>query len=781
MRLEGTAPVIEDCVFEANTTHGLYYDFIGVSLDALDVVNCTFRDHPGDAVNLNILLFKSPLILRRDPFAIFSQCTFENNATGLDSDMPLAPVCRIEDSTFTGNDLATYGSVDIVNCDVVGGVNGFAGEIEGTPHHIAVDDCRISGLTGVVFDDAQEIRVTGCEITDNPGSIHTGGPQEEAYEILEFTDCEITGNGGDLHLGTPFVSQSTLSLVDCVYAANGGPVSYEHRGGFGSLTVTGSTVVGNDGGGILVIGAFGGAAVTNSIVAGNVGAGIRWNEPAATWTVTCSDVWNNTAGDYSGLPDQAGLAGNITADPLFCDPAAGDDTLRADSPCLPGATGCGLMGARGQGCALPTIWFVATWGSDGSGNGTAANPFHTVQFGLDTAAVGDTVAVDVGVYPEALEITRGVLLVAESADPAQCILSGVPDHRVVTIHSAPDTVRIRGFSIFGGQPTIGGYDGINPGGGVLVYGPPLVMESCRIAHNATPLAETGTGGGGIHARDGSYLRLVDCEVYDNLSFRAGGLLHRSSAPLEIHGSLVFDNHSERQAGGVWILPPEANGSTCVIAGSTIAHNTATLNGSGLEVYLSDLELHHSIVAFNSGGDCQARLTDCTGDLACNDLFDPGGGCVYDANPLIPRPSDIDADPWFCRKFPGDYRLLEGSPCAMGESSCGQIGAQGVGCLYTEAPPNLPATAQLHPPRPNPFNARVTLSFALARPGRARLEVVDLRGAAVTTLVFEELPRGEHEVTWAGTDTRGRQASAGVYLVRLVTDDGVLTTRVALVK
>ena len=130
MRLEGTAPVIEDCVFEANTTHGLYYDFIGVSLDALDVVNCTFRDHPGDAVNLNILLFKSPLILRRDPFAIFSQCTFENNATGLDSDMPLAPVCRIEDSTFTGNDLATYGSVDIVNCDVVGGVDGFAGEAD---------------------------------------------------------------------------------------------------------------------------------------------------------------------------------------------------------------------------------------------------------------------------------------------------------------------------------------------------------------------------------------------------------------------------------------------------------------------------------------------------------------------------------------------------------------------------------------------------------------------------------------------------------------------------
>ncbi|MEJ2722254.1 MAG: FlgD immunoglobulin-like domain containing protein, partial [bacterium] len=50
-----------------------------------------------------------------------------------------------------------------------------------------------------------------------------------------------------------------------------------------------------------------------------------------------------------------GKYGNISKDPLFCDPDDGDFTLAALSDCLPAYNTCGvLIGALDQGCDEPT-------------------------------------------------------------------------------------------------------------------------------------------------------------------------------------------------------------------------------------------------------------------------------------------------------------------------------------------------------------------------------------------------------------------------------------------
>jgi CubicO group peptidase (beta-lactamase class C family) len=75
-------------------------------------------------------------------------------------------------------------------------------------------------------------------------------------------------------------------------------------------------------------------------------------------------------------------------------------------------------------------------------------------------------------------------------------------------------------------------------------------------------------------------------------------------------------------------------------------------------------------------------------------------------------------------------------------------------------------AVLYQNAPNPFNPATTISFELSRPARVELEVYDVTGRLVATLLDGELPRGVHEVWWNATDPGLPAASSGVYLYRM---------------
>jgi len=82
------------------------------------------------------------------------------------------------------------------------------------------------------------------------------------------------------------------------------------------------------------------------------------------------------------------------------------------------------------------------------------------------------------------------------------------------------------------------------------------------------------------------------------------------------------------------------------------------------------------------------------------------------------------------------------------------------------PEQAPSAFLLGPARPSPFKASTQLSFTIEQAAKTRLDVFDVTGRAVVTLVDTELPVGRHTCTWDGTDSRGRSAAAGVYFVRL---------------
>jgi hypothetical protein len=79
--------------------------------------------------------------------------------------------------------------------------------------------------------------------------------------------------------------------------------------------------------------------------------------------------------------------------------------------------------------------------------------------------------------------------------------------------------------------------------------------------------------------------------------------------------------------------------------------------------------------------------------------------------------------------------------------------------------------------PNPFrDAGMICEFALPSKTRARLEVHDVRGRRVRTLVDEERDAGVHRVSWDGKDARGLPAGNGVYFLRLQAAGRALTSK-----
>src|SRR4030095_9316052 len=65
------------------------------------------------------------------------------------------------------------------------------------------------------------------------------------------------------------------------------------------------------------------------------------------------------------------------------------------------------------------------------------------------------------------------------------------------------------------------------------------------------------------------------------------------------------------------------------------------------------------------------------------------------------------------------------------------------------PPSPRPAAALLPSVPNPFRAQATLPFVLARAGRVRLEVFDLRGRKVATLLDGVREAGPQSARWDG--------------------------------
>jgi hypothetical protein len=94
---------------------------------------------------------------------------------------------------------------------------------------------------------------------------------------------------------------------------------------------------------------------------------------------------------------------------------------------------------------------------------------------------------------------------------------------------------------------------------------------------------------------------------------------------------------------------------------------------------------------------------------------------------------------------------------------------------------VPSTFKLEQNYPNPFNPSTTINYDLAKAGQVRLDIYNLIGQRVTTLVNDVQSVGSWNVVWNGKDDVGSSVASGIYFYRLAGPNVLLTKKMVLMK
>ena len=249
-------------------------------------------------------------------------------------------------------------------------------------NYVARNRHACSGGTGggIAVVGAGTVKVAGNTIVDNVADAGGGGIELNGAGAPTIERNVISGNHGQGGGGIELGNQSDALIVNNLISANdaywGGGILWSTPLGTTGPTLRNNTVVGNTavvGSGIYANGFDAGVQVTNNVItaSGSVAAvECATDFDPTPPTFSHNDAWNPSGPEYStACLSPTGSNGNVSADPKFLDPAAGDYHLRPDSSLIDIGLNAGAPATDIDGDARPF---------DGDGNGVA-----TVDPGFD--------------------------------------------------------------------------------------------------------------------------------------------------------------------------------------------------------------------------------------------------------------------------------------------------------------------------------------------------------------------------------------------------------------
>ncbi len=83
--------------------------------------------------------------------------------------------------------------------------------------------------------------------------------------------------------------------------------------------------------------------------------------------------------------------------------------------------------------------------------------------------------------------------------------------------------------------------------------------------------------------------------------------------------------------------------------------------------------------------------------------------------------------------------------------------------------------------PNPFNPRTMIEFSLSRTSDVELDIYNVLGQRITTLLDGPMTPGDYQMPWDGQDSFGRAVASGLYFYRLRAGDFAASRKMILLK
>ena len=369
---------------------------------------------------------------------------------------------------------------------------------------------------------------------------------------------------------------------------------------------------------------------------------------------------------------------------------------------------------------------------------------------------------------------------------------------------------------------------IYKGGGICCeqYSSPVITQSL-IYNNVA-----NEDGGGLYFNDNCSAQISEIQVSANYTSWAGaGIFCGNSSNIELKNSTIRNNETDDQGGGFYCQSSNpylervtvtgnsayeggglyfASHSHALLMNLTISNNQISeiigdnYAGGGLFIWDSRADLVNSILWNDSKPEIYLNtdLQD-SGSITITHS-DIGGGLdsIYaDLNSKVYwLEGNFNSDPLFLAPLSDDYRLQDFSPCR-------EAGIQGVTLVYNENKDTLvvPALAylddapdlgasetsiatlanyglqhsfgyRLEQNYPNPFNAATNFRFSIPIANRVVIEVYNLIGQKVMTLLDAYLPAGLHQVRVETNDL-----ATGVYLYQIKTGSFVQSKKMILLR
>ncbi|MFC2134173.1 T9SS type A sorting domain-containing protein [Bacteroidota bacterium] len=95
--------------------------------------------------------------------------------------------------------------------------------------------------------------------------------------------------------------------------------------------------------------------------------------------------------------------------------------------------------------------------------------------------------------------------------------------------------------------------------------------------------------------------------------------------------------------------------------------------------------------------------------------------------------------------------------------------------------NVPAGYELYQNYPNPFNPSTTIRYDVGETSKVKLDIYNIQGQLITTLVDEYKSAGTHHAFWDGRNRYGSKCSSGIYIYQLTTPAQRIQKQMVLVK